>query len=398
MKLREGKGYLVRTGLDAPYAGWLGVRQLDASSSLPGAPWEALRNLTDLTRLLPGGLALLWNAPLTWLADLAPEVRAGFWKGLCHLPGLTLHFRDEALGPLLQEPMDAWHHGATSPTGPLGLAWRQGRVGWVPGPDGAWRLPGLAVVPAGAPPDAGDVPAGFLWGELLLPFGALEHLDPADLAAVLAEAQAQSELALSQRMGAEAWPAVFPFNRRRTGWRVGFLGGREFQLSGGSWERAAALATALVSGLGAVLRCPIHTGASGDFLAAAALGQQAMGEGLPWRNALPLPPASPSFTPGLGADPREAVPLEARAAFPGPLAAILGEPPAVLLRVPAVPMEGAVAAFLGTLQHLPALRWLPPEVPPPGPFLPERPWAPAKAFAPLADPALLLQPSLFDDL
>jgi hypothetical protein len=61
-------------------------------------------------------------------------------------------------------------------------------------------------------------------------------------------------------------------------------------------------------------------------------------------------------------------------------------------------MEGAVAVFLAGLEHIPAIRWLPPDLPPPGPFLPGRPWAPAKAYAPLADPAQVLQPSLFDGL
>jgi hypothetical protein len=278
----------------------------------------------------------------------------------------------------------------------LGLAWRQGWLGWVPdaGPD--WSLPGLGV--AADPPDALDLAAGFLWGEVILPLGALEHLDPAELAAVLAEHQGQLEQGLSQRIGAEAWPARFPFLRRRTGWRVGFLGGREFQLSGGSWERAATLAQALAKHLETVLRCPIHLAASGDLAAASSLGQQAMWEGLPWRNALPLPPAAPCFTPGLGANLREPNPLASRCAFPSPMARVLGETPALTLRVPGVPMEGAVSVFLAGLEQLPAIQWLPPDLPPPGPFLPGQPWAQAKAYPPLADPAQVLQPSLFDDL
>ena len=399
MKIREGKGYLLRTAVDAPYAGWLGVRHLDARASLPLAPWEALRNLADLAQLLPGGLSLLWNAPVAWLTDLPGEVRAGFWKGLCHLPGLTLHFRTEGpeelaqLGALIQEPLKAWHHAPRPPSGPLGLAWRQGWVGWIPDAEGAWSLPGAGA----ADPQGEDLSPAFIWGELLLPLGALTHLDPTELATVLAEAQAQAERALSQRMGAEAWPLAFPFQRRHTGWRVGFLGGREFQLSGGSWEKAASQIRALAAHLEAALRCPIHLGACGDPLAAAFLGQQAMGEGLPWRNALALPPAPATFTPGLGTDLREPAPLEFRCAFPPPMAAALLAPPAVTLRVPAVPMEGAVATFLGGLQNPPAIRWLPPEIPPPGPFLPDSPWAQAKAFPALADAAQITQPSLFDD-
>ena len=400
MKIREGKGYLLRTAEDAPYAGWLGVRQLDAGASLPLAPWEALRNLADLAQLLPGGLSLLWNAPVAWISELPFEVRAGFWKGLCHLPGLTLHFRNEgledlnALGALIQEPLNAWYHGARPPSGQLGLAWRQGWLGWVPEAEAAWTLPATGV---SEPAQGEELAPGFIWGELILPLGVLTHLDPADLATVLAEAQAQAERALSQRMGADAWPLAFPFQRRRTGWRVAFLGGREFQLAGGSWERAATLARELAAHLESALRCPIHLGACNDPVAAAFLGQQAMGEGLPWRNALALPPAPASFTLGLGADPREPSPLESRSTFPAPMAAVLLETPAVRLRVPAVPMEGAVASFLGGLQRVPAIRWLPPEIPPPGPFLPDSPWALAKAFPALADAALVTQPSLFDD-
>jgi hypothetical protein len=397
MRIQEGKGYLLRQAVDGPFAGWLGVRHLDAGASLPLAPWEALRNLADLARLLPGGLSLLWNAPGAWLTELPPEIRAGFWKGLTHLPGLSLHFRDEdpsVFSGLIQEPLEVWQHGPARPTGPLGLAWRQGWLGWIPELGEAWALPGIGV--ADPTPEL-DQPPGFIWGELLIPVGALEHLPPEDLAAVLAEAQARTERALSLRMGALAWPAAFPFQRRTTGWRVAFLGGREFQLSGGSWERAATLVQNLAAHLEASLRCPIHLGACGDPIAAAFLGQQAMGEGLPWRNALALPPAAPSFTPGLGADPREPAPLESRSALPRSLAPLLRERIAVNLRVPAVPMEGAVAGFLAGLDQIPAIRWLPPELPPPGPFLPDSLWPPPAAYPPLADTARMLQPSLFDD-
>jgi hypothetical protein len=397
MKVLEGRGYLLRAGLDAPFGGWLGVRQLDAGNAISSAPWEALRTLADLARLMPGGLSLLWNAPVAWITELAPEVRAGFLKGLGHMPGLTLHVRDD-FGALLHEPAAIWHHAPRPPTGALGLAWRQGWLGWVPEPGPGWSLPGLGAAACAEHPDSDEVSSGFLWGEVVLPLGALEHLDPAELAAVLAEHQAQAEQGLSQRIGADAWPAVCPFQRRRTGWRVAFLGGREFQLAGGSWERAAELARSLAEQLETALRCPIHLAASADLTAASSLGQQAMWEGLPWRNALPLPPKAPCFTPGLGADPREPSPLESRAAFPGPMAAVLGETPAVCLRVPGVPMEGAVRGFLAGLEHRTAIQWLPPELPPPGPFLPARPWAPAKAYPPLADPAQSLQPSLFDDL
>ena len=418
MRIHQGRGYLVRSGLDAPFGGWLGVRQLDAAVSIFTAPWEVLRSLADLARLMPRGLALVWNAPATWIAELPPEARAGLLKGLGHLPGLTLHVRDAGFGALLQEPAAVWHHAPGPPSGPLGLAWRQGWVGWVPEPGPGWSLPGLGVC---AGPDHGrgglslahghadaagrtdpapdeDVIPGFLWGEAVLPLGALEQLDPAELAAVLGEHQGQAEQGLSQRIGAEAWPAVPPFQRRRTGWRVAFLGGREFQLAGGSWARAAALAGELARHLGAALRCPIHLAAADDLEAAASLGRQAVREGLPWRGALPLPPAVPCFTPGLGADPREPGPPAARAAYPAPMAQVLDEVPAVTLRVPGVPVEGAVAVFLGGLERVPAIRWLPPDQAPPGPFLTGRTWFPAKAYPTLADPAQVRQPALFDDL
>ncbi len=422
MRIHEGRGFLLRCGVDAPYGGWLGVRQLDAGVSIFATPWEVLRALGDLARLMPGGLALLWNAPSAWIEHLPPDVRAGFLKGLGHLPGLALHVRGDGFGALLQEPANVWCHARRPPTGALGLAWRQGWLGWVPDPGPAWSLPGLGVAgaaegdpaahghpPLGPAPGKGDLAAeaahlgedvapGFLWGEVVLPLGALEHLDPEELAVVLAEHQGQAEQGLSLRISADAWPVPVPFQRRRTGWRVALLGGREFQLAGGSWDQAGAQALALARHLGGALRCPIHLAAADDLRAASILGQQAMWKGLPWRHALPLPPAAPCFTPGLGADPREPNPLAARCALPGPMAQALDETPAVVLRVPGVPMEDAVQAFLGGLDRVPAIRWLPPGLPPPGPFLPGRPWAPAKACPALGDLAQAHQPALFDDL
>lgn len=390
MRRQDGRGYLLFTGGDVPYAGWGGARLLDAAFPVATAPWEGLAVLAELAGLLPRGFGLLWDAPAEWVAGLPPEIRAGYWKLLTHLPGLTVHLRGDGLAGFLREPARIRWHGSHPPTGELGHAWRQGWIGWVPGDESAWSLPDQGLA------EDGD-PAGWLWGELVLPLGALEHLEPADLANVLAEAQARCEKAISLRMGAGAWPGAFPFQRRRTGWRVSFLGGREWQLSGVAWERAAARVQALLDHLGLALRCPIHPGVCTDPEAAAALGQQAMAEGLPWRAALPLPPAYPSFTPGLGADPRDPASLEARCGFPRPLADLLAVP-AVRLRVPAVPLEGAVAAFVAGLQNPPAIRWSPPDAQPPGPFLPERPWAEAAAFPPLLDTTQVLQPSLFDDL
>jgi hypothetical protein len=392
MRTREGRGYLLHTGEDVPYAGWGGVHTLDAAYSLASAPWEGLAVLVGLAGLLPGGYALLWDGPVEWLAAMPPETRRGYWKMLTRAHGLTLHLREEHFTRLLRGPAQARLHAPKPPVGDLGHAWRQGWLGWIPEEPGSpvWTLPDLGV--------ALDTDApGWLWGELLLPLGALEHLEPADLARVLEEAQARCERAISLRMEAGAWPLAFPFQRRRTGWRVAFLGGREWQLSGASWDRAADKVRDLVAHLEQELRCPIHPGVSTDARAAAALGQQAMNEGLPWRAALPLPPAHPSFTPGLGADPRDAVTLEARASFPQALAGLLS-PPEVRLRVPAVPLEGSVKAFLGGFQAPPAIRWFPPDVEPPGPFTPEWPWAKLADYPHLAAITQALHPSLFDDL
>ncbi|BDU76214.1 hypothetical protein [Mesoterricola sediminis] len=391
MRRAEGRGWLLHTGEDAPYAGWGGVRALDQAWNLATAPWEGLGALARLAGLLPGGFALLWDAPVAWLDDLAPEVRAGYWKLLTQTPGLALHVRDAAFAPHLREPGRVRLQARTAPTGDLGQAWRRGWIGWVPETRaGHWELPGLGTAADAEPP-------AWLWGELILPLGALEHLDPVDLARTLEEAQARSEKAISLRMEAGAWPGGLPFQRRRTGWRVSFLGGREWQLAGAGWDRAGEAVRALVEALEHALRCPIHPGVSTDPLAAEALGRQAMNEGLPWRSALPLPPAPPSFTPGLGLDPRDPSPLESRCAFPRPLSQLLG-PPEAALRVPAVPMEGPVGAFVAGLQTPPALRWLPPEAALPGPFMPDHPWAEAAAFPPPPDTTQVLQPALFEDL
>jgi len=390
VRRQEGRGWLLHTGDDVPYAGWGGVRALDAAMSVATAPWEGLGVLTDLAGRLPLGFSLLWDGPVDWIRELAPEVRLGWWKLLTHTPGLTLHVRDEGFADLFREPARIAFHAPRMPGGELGLAWRQGRIAWVPQDSGAWSLPGKGGAAETDNP-------GWLWGELILPLGAVEHQDPAELARMLEDAQARSEKAISLRMEAGAWPMALPFQRRRTGWRVSFLGGREWQLSGADWDRAAQAVRGLTAHLEKTLRCPIHAGVSTSHRAAAELGRQAMNEGLPWRAALPLPPAPPTFTPGLGADPRDPVSLESRCAFPRALAEVL-LPPEVRLRVPAVPLEGAVQAFLGALQTPPAIRWFPPEVEPPGPFTPERPWAALKDCPPLADTTQVLQPSLFDDL
>jgi len=397
MNLLEGRGYLVRYSPDSPFTGWISARQLDARTPLQAAPWLALQALAELTGLLPGGLALLWDLPHQSLSGMPHEVRAAFWSAVGHLPGLTLHVRDASFAEHIEGALQGWFHAPEQPRGAMGQAWRQGWIGWIPAAGPHWSLPGIGQA-EGSPEFPEEVPAGSHWGELILPLGALKDLEAEDMARLLGDIQAGIERNLSLRMSAHAWPAAFPFQRRRTGWRVGILGGREYQAANGSWEEAGANLQAFVATLSRLLKCPVQLGTCHDLGAASLLGHQAMREGLPWRYSLPIPPASPTFTPGLGSDPREASPLESRAAFPVALSGLLAHPPVALLRLPNLPQEAAVEAFLQGLQPIPALRWIPPEIPPPGPFSQERPWAAATAFVPLADVTQALQPGLFDGL
>ena len=397
MRLMEGRGYLVRYGSDSPYSGWITARQLDAKVPVQAAPWMALQTLSELARLLPGGLALLWDLPLPSLSGLPHEVRAAFWSALGHLPGLTLHVRDEAFAEHLEGPIHGWFHNAQPPKGPMGQAWRQGWIGWVPEPDFAWSLPGIGKA-EGSPEFPEETPPGCQWGEVILPLGALKEVTAGELVPLLGDIQAGIERNFSLRMSAHAWPAALPFHRRRTGWRVAVLGGREFMAANGSWEAVAECLRGFVDELSEKLKCSVQLGSGHDPESASLLGHQAMREGHPWRYSLPIPPASPTFTPGLGADPREAAPLEFRATYPDALAPLLSHPPVAFLRLPNLPQESAVAAFLRGLNRIPAIRWIPPEMPPPGPFSQERPWAPSSSFVPLADVTQALQPRLFDDL
>ena len=393
MRVIEGRGYLVRFGSDAPFTGWITARQLDAHTPLHAVPWLALQSLSELARLLPGGLALLWDLPH---ASLASMPRA-FWSAVGHLPGLTLHIRDEAFAEHLEGPVYGWFHSRQPPLGLMGQAWRQGWIGWIPEQGAAWSLPGIGKA-EGPPECPEEVPPGSHWGELILPLGALNGLQAEDVAPLLGDIQAGIERNLSLRMSARAWPAVFPFQRRRTGWRIAVLGGREYQSANGSWEEASARLHDFVEEMSTRLKCPIQLGPSDDPEAASLLGHQAMREGHPWRYSLAIPPASPTFTPGLGADPREPSPLESRVTFPDALAPLLSHPPIGFLRLPNLPQEVSVTAFLRGVNPVPAIRWIPPEVPPPGPFSQERPWAASSAFVPLADVTQAMQPRLFDEL
>ncbi len=401
MRLIEGKGHVIRCALDTPFAGWTGTRVLEGVAPTPPlAPWMALRALNEMTALLPGGLALVWDAEPSWLPVLGGDPRTGFFEALSTLPGLSLHLREEAAGHFSKGIFRGWIHGPAMPTGSAGDLWRHGAFGWVPDQGKAWSLPDFGHVPHGDTALLGasdEVVPGFLWGELLLPLGALASLDAEGLAASLESLQLELERAFSLRLAEGGWPAALPFQRKRCGWRLGILGGTEFQAASGAWETAAEGLKDLARTLEKRLKASVQVGPCHDAEVAHLLGLQAMREGLPWRNSLALPPAPPSFTTGLGADARTPSPLEARAAFPLPLRELLQHPPVALLRVPAVPSEGAAEALLARLNAMPALRWLPPDMTLPGPFNPEQSWAPASDFPFPSDPRAGVQQGLFGE-
>lgn len=392
MILREGPGYLIRSAADGPWAGWCGSRFLEEGlASVNAAPGRALARLMRLAGLLPGGFGLIWDHPPAWMEALQPEARQGWWEAISAIPGLALHLDTETALQMPGGAFRAWVHSPGPPAGALGERWRQGTLGWVPRPSGPWRLPGMGPV---APGD--EVPPGWLWGEVVVPVGALASIGSAEaLSAAMADAQGSAERGLAQRLSAGAWGDL-PFLRRAVGWRLALTGGAEFQRASGSWKTAFGQARALAALLQDRLRTPVHPGAAGDTGSAALLGRQALREGLPWRASLPLPPAPGVFSPGLAADPRDPVPLEGRATQPQDWQDTLDHPPVATLRVPAIPPEAGAHALLVGLPHPPAVRWLPPDLPPSGPFDPDRPWAPPTAFPFPADPGNGQQPGLFE--
>ena len=388
----EGQGFLLRAALDGPWAGWAGSRFLEEGlASVHAAPGRALARLMNLVTLLPGGFGLVWDHAPSWMEALPPEARLGWWEAISAIPGLSLHLGPETATHLPGGAFRGWLHAPGAPQGALSEPWRQGTLGWVPRTGISWELPDLGVT---APGD--EVPPGWLWGEVVLPLGALSHLASGEaLHTAMSTAQGAAERGLAQRFAAGAWVDL-PFSRKAVGWRLSLLGGTEFQRSGGTWPAAFGQLRALRALLVERLRAPIHLGACADSQAAALLGRQALREGLPWRASLPLPPAPGAFSPGFTADPRDPAPLEARAMQPTGWAGTLNHPPTALLRVPAIPPEAGTLALLSQLQSPPAIRWLPPDIPPPGPFDPDRPWAHASAFPFPADPGNGVQRGLFE--
>jgi hypothetical protein len=389
MAVREGHGFLIRTAQDSPWAGWFSGPELGWGEQIKASPSLFLRRVGDLAALFPGGARVLWDATEA-SPSCGPALAAVLDGALLHLPGLSLHFKEGPLSDPVEAPLSAWMHSPTAPDGDVGARWRRGHVGWVPQAGGGWSLPGIGHVPEGADGCA----CGALWGVATVPAPAVGHLDDHALALALEDEQARIERAMSHRVGAGAWPGAVLFQRRRAAWRLELTGGREYALSGRPWEALASDVSRLREGLEGRLRCAVAVGVSTDPRAAAALGEQAFALGLPWRGALPLPPAPPCFTPGLAADPRRACPLDSRAAFPRAIAPLLSDPPVAHLRVPAAPSREGALAFLQRLDVVPAIRWIPPDMPPPGPFTADAPWDPAASF-PGAD-AKASQPRLFD--
>jgi hypothetical protein len=388
VNIREGNGFLIQTALDSPWAGWFCASELDWAEQIKASPSLFLRHVGELASLFPGGVSVLWDLAGPLLGDHAASV---VLEGvLLHLPGLSLHFRDSVLSDPVEAPLNAWLHSQGPPEGAVGARWRQGHIGWVPQGQEGWSLPGLGRVPD----DMGGAPFGALWGVATVPAPAVGLLDAGALAIALEGEQARVERAMSHRVEAGAWPSAVQFQRRRTAWRLELTGGWEYSLSGRAWDDFATEATKLRDALAARLKCTVEMGVSADPWVAGALGEQAMALGLPWMGALELPPAPPAFTPGMSADPRKAGPLESRATFPAELAPLLSDPPLACLRVPAVPSGQGARSFIQRLETVPAVRWIPPDMPPPGPFRSDVPWDPSEAF-PGVD-AKAVQPSLFD--
>jgi hypothetical protein len=391
----EGRGFILRSAPDGPWAGWAGSRFLEEGlASVHAAPGRALARLMNLTALLPGGFGLVWDHPPTWMQALPAESRHGWWEAITAIPRLGLHLEPEAAQQLPGGAFRGWVHAANLPEEGVGELWRQGVLGWVPrSAPATWRLPEF-----GTPAPGDEVPPGWLWGDVTLVLGALPALASGEaLIAAMSDAQGAAERGLAQRLSSGAWVDL-PFSRRAVGWRLSLVGGVEFQRAGGTWPAAMGQLRALKALLQERLRTPIHLGSSSNFQVAALLGRQALREGLPWRASLALPPAPGAFTPGLAADPRDPVPLEARALQPAAWTGTLDHPPIAILRVPAVPPEAGAQTLYSQLHPAPALRWLPPDLAPPGPFDPDRPWAPAAAYPFPADPGNGVQRGLFEEI
>ncbi|MDR0499247.1 MAG: hypothetical protein LBH03_05900 [Holophagales bacterium] len=390
MIIREGQGFVIQTAQDSPWAGWFSLQELDWLNLIRTNQSMFLRCLGEIMAALPGGISILWDTPET-SQQSSSTLLTTLENILLHLPGIRLHINKPLRYDPIEVPLHTWFHSPKAPDGDLATAWCKGLIGWVPQPNSGWSLPGIGH----ASTDQKDCTAGMLWGEVTIPAPAVHYLEIENLKSALEETQAHIERVLSNRINVGAWPQSILFQRRRTAWRLTLTGGWEFQLTGQPWEALASDLLFLQTYLSNQLKCRIHTGINHNAIIAGILGEQAMRLGLPWRNSLSLPPEPPSFTPGIAADPRKTSPLEARASVPKPIASLLSDPPIALLRVPTLPSMKGIHTLLRSLELPPAIRWLPPDMPPPGPFHAEISWDSAAAFPAVTD-GKVSQPRLFD--
>lgn len=376
----EGRGFAIQAAEDTPWAAWFSLAKLDWASQLKTSPPLFYRHLGEMMAVAPGGVSILWDAQEPCRAGESGLFSA-IENALAHLPGLSLHTKKPLVSEQIEAPLNVWLHSREMPSGPLASHWRKGLVGWVPQRRPGWSLPGFGHVP---PEDEGCI-GSMTWGEIAVLAPALSKLEIGALVLAMEDTQARIEKAMSLRANAGAWPQSIPFQRRQTSWRLALTGGWEFQLSGGSWDELAETVSELKKSLGRQLKCRIQIGVSSDAAIAGTLAGQAMKYGYPWRSSLNLQTAAASFTPGIAADPRKKSPLETRAFLPAALAAQLSDPPVASLRVPTAPSIESIGNFLRGLEATPAIRWLPPGMPPSGPFHPEIPWDPVETFPPIWD-------------
>jgi hypothetical protein len=390
MIIKEGRGFAIQTAHDSPWAGWFSLRALDWINLLEVNPSLFLRQVSEFMSNLPGGVSILWDIQETKSQSNSHQ-QTSLENILPNLPGVSLHFKKQVNLDPIEVPLNASFHSPQAPNGNLGEMWRKGIVIWVPQPHEGWAIPGIGF----AQTEQEDCVCGLLWGEATVPAPAVGHLDVDSLISALEETQLHLERGLSLRIDAGAWPQSIPFQRRKTAWRLTLTGGWEYHLSGQSWENLASGLTSLHEQLSNHLKCQVQIGVNGDTIIAGILGEQAMRLGLPWRNTLSLPPAPPSFTPGIAADPRKVSPLEARASLPKPIVSVLSDIPVTHLRVPTIPSAECVDTFIQGIEQPSAIRWLPPSMPPPGPFHAHIHWEPVESF-PAVVGTRATQPLLFD--
>jgi hypothetical protein len=372
-------------------AGAFSISKLGLTDLMQTDPLALLSELGEMTTVLPGGVSLLWDIEETQQRNNT-TLLASLEGMLLHLQGVNLHTKKPLFSKPLKYLPNLWYHSTDISDDGVATLWCKGFLGWVPQSDSGWSVPGIGHISDGQ--NEGD--AEVLWGEVTIPATAISHLDIEGLKLAVEDTQAGIERAMSHRINANAWPQLFPFQRRNARWRLTLTGGREFQLSGQSWDRLATDTLSLQTTLAESLKCKIHLGINSNAIIAGLLAEQAMKFGFPWRNSLRSPPAPVSYTLGIAADPRENSPLESRAFLPKSVASILSDPPVALLRVPTVPPIEESRAFIKNLETSPAIRWLPPEIPSPGPFHPDIPWDPAVVFPAIRGSKNARQPSLFD--